>query len=196
MRKDHRSKSEKGQAWVIMAISVTVLIILMGFAIDSAILFSNYTKLKRAVDAAAVAAANQYKVKNGKLTDTSAFDLSLLRDKMTESANEMLVMHDFDPTTIDLHLYLCGDPDLDTLVPDFYAKCPESQSPPALQESWFISRQMKMLRPIFYISLESIRSRSPPIPYPRPLPSTWCLSSTPPNPWVLIRGYDGIFRSG
>ena len=130
MRKDHRSKSEKGQAWVIMAISVTVLIILMGFAIDSAILFSNYTKLKRAVDAAAVAAANQYKVKNGKLTDTSTFDLSLLRDKMTESANEMLVMHDFDPTTIDLHLYLCGDPDLDTLVPDFYAKCPESQSPP------------------------------------------------------------------
>ncbi len=129
MRKDHRSKSEKGQTWIIMAVAVTALIILLGFAIDSAILFSNYTKLKRAVDAAAVAAANQYKVKNGKVTEASTFDLTLLRDKMTESANEMLVMHDFDPATIDLHLYICGDPDLDTLVPDFYAKCPESITP-------------------------------------------------------------------
>ena len=111
-----------------MAVAITALIILMGFAIDSAILFSNYTKLKRAVDAAAVAAANQYKVKNGKLTDASAFDKDLLRTKMTESAKEMLIMHDFDPdaTTIHLQLYLCGDPDLQTLVPDFYAKCPEA----------------------------------------------------------------------
>jgi hypothetical protein len=126
MRKDQRSKSEKGQTWVIMAVAITVLIILLGFAIDSAILFSNYTKLKRAVDAAAVAASNQYKVKNGKLTDASTFNLDLLRTKMTESANEMLVMHELDLTNIHLHLYLCGDANLQTLAPDFYAKCPEA----------------------------------------------------------------------
>jgi hypothetical protein len=125
MNKNHRSKSEKGQTWIIMAVAITALIILMGFAIDSAILFSNYTKLKRAVDAAAVAAANQYKVKNGKLTETSTFDVDLLRTKMTEAANEMLVMHELDLTNINLHLYLCGDPNLQTLVPDFWAKCPE-----------------------------------------------------------------------
>jgi hypothetical protein len=129
MRKDHRSKSEKGQTWIIMAVAVTALIILLGFAIDSAILFSNYTKLKRAVDAAAVAAANQYKVKNGKVTEASTFNKDLLRTKMTESAYEMLVMHDLDTTTINLHLYLCGDLDLQTLAPDFYSKCPAPSDP-------------------------------------------------------------------
>jgi hypothetical protein len=129
MRKDQLSISEKGQTWVIMAVAVTALIILMGFAVDSAILFSNYTKLKRAVDAAAVAASNQYKVKNGKLTDTSTFDVTLLQTKMTQVAKEMLIMHDLDTSAVNLQLRICGDSGLQTEFPDFYAKCPAPSDP-------------------------------------------------------------------
>jgi type II secretory pathway pseudopilin PulG len=157
MRKDHLSKTEKGQAWIIMAVAITALIILLGFAIDSAVLFSNYTKLKRAVDAAAVAAANQYKVKTGKLTPTSDFDKTLLITKMTQVAQEMLIMHDLDTSAITLVLRICGDPDLQANYRDFYNKCPESQTPPgSLRKLVYI--QASEEAPTYFLHIIGINS--------------------------------------
>jgi hypothetical protein len=132
MRKTFARKFEKGQTWVIMAVAITVLIVLLGFAVDSAILFSNYTKLKRAVDAAAVAAANEYKVKNAKANVDDPVNIPMLEGYLTASAKEMLTMHDLnmDTNKISLHVYICEDSNIQNLAPSLYAMCPASgQSP-------------------------------------------------------------------
>ncbi len=61
MRNHSLPQENKGQVLVIFAISLLVLLVFIGLAIDGSQLFLNYTRLKRAVDAAAVAAANDFR---------------------------------------------------------------------------------------------------------------------------------------
>jgi hypothetical protein len=87
--------------------------VFMGLAIDAASLYLTHARLKRAVDSAAVSAANDFK--SGKTIEN-----------MTEAAREVLMLHDVDMTTVDLHVYDCLTPNLDTLAPSFDAICPDT----------------------------------------------------------------------
>ncbi len=78
---------------------------------DAASLYLTHARLKRAVDAAAVSAAND--VKQGQEVA-----------ELTEAAKEILMLHNVDMTSVDLHVYDCKTPNLITLAPDFAAVCP------------------------------------------------------------------------
>src|ERR1035437_7075652 len=110
----------KGQVLVIFAVAIFALLILIGLAIDGTQLFLNYTRLKRAVDAAAVAAANDFK-KDPNL------DIVAMVNKMKQSAIEILDMQQVTDT-VDINVYTCDlldqQPALRTKVPDFYNQCP------------------------------------------------------------------------
>jgi hypothetical protein len=156
MRKARITKTEKGQAWVIMAVAVTVLIIFLGFAIDTAILFSNYTKLKRAVDAASVAAANEYKRKNGATTSAQIIV------NMTEAADEILNMHEMDMSQVNLTVYMCDlddngirDASLQATVPDFYNKCPDTPTQLPRKLVWI---QASENAPTYFLHLIGLNS--------------------------------------
>ncbi|MGD0006701.1 MAG: pilus assembly protein TadG-related protein, partial [Anaerolineaceae bacterium] len=180
MRRTLHRKSEKGQTWVIMAVAITVLIIMLGFAVDSAVLFSNYTKLKRAVDAAAVSAANEYKVKNAKVNIDDPVSISMLVGYLTAAAKEMLVMHDLDVNKIDMHVYICDedgdgqrDASLQTEAPALYDMCPASgQSPRKL-----VYVQASEEAPTYFLTLIGINS----IPL-----TTYSISEAAPIDLVLV----------
>lgn len=118
-------KNEKGQILVIVAASMFVLLVVIGLAIDSTLLYLNYARLKRAVDAAAIAAANDFKRGS-----------SLAR--MKEAAYEILHIHEVNTSDVDIKIYMCNDPlqagnpdtYLQTEVPDFYSKCPTATQAP------------------------------------------------------------------
>ena len=61
MTKNTPSKKERGQAIILVAMSLVGLIAMVGLMIDGGLIFINSSQLKRAVDAAAVSAALQYR---------------------------------------------------------------------------------------------------------------------------------------
>src|SRR3990172_2739824 len=56
-----RSNSERGQALVLIALAFVGLAAFIGLTVDAGILFSNIGHLRRATDAASLAAANQFR---------------------------------------------------------------------------------------------------------------------------------------
>ena len=138
-------KKEKGQILVIVAAAMLALLVVIGLAIDGTQLFLNYTRLKRAVDAAAVAGANDFK--KGKTVA-----------EMRESALEILSMHELDLSTINLEVFICDadgdgfrDASLQATVPDFYAACPAS----GLQRKLVYVRAFQN-SPTYFVSLIGI----------------------------------------
>jgi hypothetical protein len=109
------------------------LVAAVGLAVDTASLYVRYGQLKRAVDAAAITAANEFK------TGQSL-------DKMRDAAEEVMRMHEIDMSFVDLEVYICdaftqdtvepysGDADgtrdlyLQTVEPRFYHRCPNTES--------------------------------------------------------------------
>ena len=85
--KPKRSKQEKGQALVIIAVAFVVLLVFVGLAVDTGQLFIYMGHLRRSVDAAALAAAAQYR--EGR---TLA--------QMTDSAEEVMNLNGVEPTTV------------------------------------------------------------------------------------------------
>ena len=61
MTKKVSTNSERGQAIVLIALAVVGLIAMIGLMIDGGAFFVDSSRLKRAVDAAAVSAALQYR---------------------------------------------------------------------------------------------------------------------------------------
>jgi hypothetical protein len=57
----HGEKSEKGQVLVIIALTFTALIMIIGLAVDTGYFYVSYSRLRRAVDAAALAATGEFK---------------------------------------------------------------------------------------------------------------------------------------
>lgn len=94
--------SSKGQALVILAVSFLAILAFVGIATDAGSLYITYTQLKRAVDASAVAAANNIKVHA--LGETVA----QRKTKILESAREMLLLNRVTNVT-SLQVYLCDD---------------------------------------------------------------------------------------
>jgi hypothetical protein len=138
-------KREKGQILVIVAAAMLVLLVVIGLAIDGTQLFLNYTRLKRAVDAAAVGAANDFK--KGKTVPD-----------MKKSALELLDLHGLDLSVINLEVFICDangdgvrDASLQATVPDFYAACPAT----GLQKKLVYVRAFQN-SPTYFLSLIGI----------------------------------------
>jgi Putative Flp pilus-assembly TadE/G-like len=110
-------KGEKqGQALVLLAVAFFALLAFIGLVTDVGSIYVSYTSLQRAVDASAVAAANN--IKNPSSAD--------FRTKIEESAREMLAVHKITGVD-DLEVYLCTD---DPKPAAFTAVCPAPGEPP------------------------------------------------------------------
>jgi len=146
---------------MLFAVAAIGLLAAIGLAIDAGSLYVHYGQLKRAVDAAGITAANEFK--SGQALD-----------KLEEAAKEILVMHDIDMTLVDLKVYICdayeADDDHDlvepylgtsdgtrdrylaTVEPTFYARCPNTES--GLQAArkliWVEATQKA---PLFFLSI-------------------------------------------
>ena len=147
-------QKNNGQVLVIFAVSLLVLLIFIGLAVDGSQLFLNYTRLKRAVDAAAVAAANDFR-------------RSSTLDQMDKAALEILAMHQVDGA-VNIKVYMCDavnnttglppadglrDPALATEVPEFYKLCPAS----GLQKKLIYVRAFEN-SPTYFVSLIGIHT--------------------------------------
>jgi hypothetical protein len=66
-------KSERGQAIILIAFAMIGLVAMVGLVTDTGILLIEYGKLKRGVDAAAISAAQQYRL-NGNVLDQAALE--------------------------------------------------------------------------------------------------------------------------
>lgn len=113
-------RRSEGQVLVIFAISLLALLFVVGLAVDAGSIYMTYGQLKRAVDASAVSAANNFK-----RGETVA--------QMQSAATEILGLHDIDLSTVDLEVYICDedkdgnrDSTLLTTEPDFYQRCPDT----------------------------------------------------------------------
>ena len=92
-RKTFRKKSgkERGQVLVIVALVLTALIGLVGLAIDSGYLYVSYSRLRRATDAAALAATGEFK----RTSPTST--IADIIAPMKAAAQQQLKMNDVVP---------------------------------------------------------------------------------------------------
>jgi Flp pilus assembly protein TadG len=139
-----RTSAESGQAVVLMTVAFIALLAFVGLVTDVASLYTSYTQLKRAVDAAAVAAANN--IKNPSLT------YSQRKTRITEAAREMIALHNIaDISTLDA--YTCDDA---AKPADFAAVCPDTgagEDPRKL--AWVQATQNA---PVYFLSLFGVQS--------------------------------------
>ncbi len=115
-------RTERGQALLILAISFVALLAFIGLVTDAGSLYITYTQLKRAVDAASVAAANNVKI------TSPGEPYASRKERVTEAAREMIKLHNVaDITEVDV--FLCDDAD-DPDFPDEFNMCPPPGDPP------------------------------------------------------------------
>ena len=118
----------------------------MGFATDAGSLYITYTQLKRAVDASAVAAANNIKVHA--LGETAA----QRKTKIVELAREMLNLNQVTDVT-SLEVYLCDD----TGKPaDFASICPNLAAGEAARKLAWV--QATQDAPVYFLRLFGIQN--------------------------------------
>jgi hypothetical protein len=97
-------KSERGQAIILIAFAMVALAAMVGLVVDTGILLINYGKLKRGVDAAAIAAAQQYRA----AASSSNIDAVALEN----SARNFLQLNQAENVkTVDIHT--CDSLDID-----------------------------------------------------------------------------------
>jgi hypothetical protein len=130
---------------VIFGISLVVLLLFAGLAIDAGSLYVTYGQLKRAVDAASVAAANDFK-------------RGVAVSGMQAAALEILKLQNVDASTVNLHLYICDadhdgvrDTSLQSTVPEFYARCPDTANGESPRKLIYLSAQQEA--PIYFLRL-------------------------------------------
>jgi len=118
---------------VIFAITAVVLLLFVGLAVDAGAVYVSYGQLKRAVDAASVAAANDFK-------------RGISRAGMEAAALEVLKLQDIDASEVNLQLFVCDsngdgvrDASLQSQVPDFYQRCPNTSAGEAPRKLVWIS---------------------------------------------------------
>jgi hypothetical protein len=96
-------KSQRGQALILIALAFIGLAAFVGLAVDAGILFANIGHLRRAVDAAALAASTEYRA------DVTA-------DQLMATAKEYLALNDIDPNAPTVSIGVC---DLPGYLPDW-----------------------------------------------------------------------------
>jgi hypothetical protein len=105
---------------VIFALTLVALLVFVGLAIDAGLTYVAYGQLKRAVDSAAVASANNFKRGKSEL-------------EMKTAALEVLRLHNVDTTRLELNVQICDadrdgfrDDSLQTEAPRFFLQCPDT----------------------------------------------------------------------
>jgi hypothetical protein len=132
-----RKPSERGQSFVLLAVSFFALVAFIGLVTDAGSLYISYTHLQRAVDSAAVAAANNIKYPQSTYAER--------KEKITEAAREMLAVHEITGVS-DLEVYLCDDSGKPS---SFESMCPQpGQSPRKLAYV-----QATQESPVFFLQL-------------------------------------------
>ena len=93
-------KTERGQAIILIAFAIIGLVAMVGLVTDTGIVLIEYGKLKRGVDAAAISAAQQYRL-NGSVLDQTALENAALNFlQLNQSTNVLSV-----------EVHSCEDPD-------------------------------------------------------------------------------------
>ncbi len=144
-----RHPRERGQAIVITAIAFLAILAFMGLVTDSAVLYLNYTRLKRALDAASLAAANNIKDSELKQNNENQW-----RSFIHDSAREMLMLNNIKDIS-SMETYVCDDPSRGKAIPaDFASFCPTL---PATQRklAWVEATQNS---PVYFLQLFGVDS--------------------------------------
>ncbi|HWQ46277.1 MAG TPA: VWA domain-containing protein [Longilinea sp.] len=130
---------------MIFALSLLVLLFFVGIAIDAGSLYVTYGQLKRAVDAASVSAANEFK-----RTETL--------DSMEAAALEVLQLDGVDLTSVNLILHICdedGDGNRDTTLqstaPELYGRCPDTAAGQSPRKLVFVRATQRA--PLYFLGL-------------------------------------------
>ncbi len=157
--KNSGNKSQ-GQILVIFGISLLALLFFVGLALDAGSLYITYGHLKRAVDSAAIAAANEFK--RGANSTAMAY-----------TAEEVMNLMNTDMSTLNLQLYVCDEKDnslygtpayatsvtpdglrdqyLSTEVPQFYARCPDTTTGETPKKLVWIEATQRA--PLYFLTL-------------------------------------------
>lgn len=139
----HKTRPNRGQIIVIFAVTLLALLFFSGLAIDSGSLYVTYSQMRRAIDAAAVAAANDYKAEGaGGVVD---------KDRMAKAALEVMKLHDLNESTMDLKVYLCTDSGIPA---EFLSQCPVAPDSPR-KLVWIAATQKA---PLYFLSLLGFQS--------------------------------------
>ena len=129
LRRKISFREENGQTLLILAIAFVALLAFIGLVTDAGSLYITYTQLKRAVDSAAVAAANNVKIHSPGESYASR------KEKVTEAAREMLSLNNVVNLT-DVEVYTCDDEISEEAkaenqsLADFSAMCPPADQAP------------------------------------------------------------------
>lgn len=123
---------------------------------DAGSLYVTYGQLKRAVDSAAVAAANEFK-RNSACDPTDPACLAAILDNMLHSAEEVLKLQNVDINTTDLEVLICDsdgdglrDAALATTHPVFFNRCPNTPTQQARKLVWIDATQEA---PLYFLHL-------------------------------------------
>ncbi len=151
----HRD-GERGQGLGLVAIAFLALLAFVGLVTDVGMLYLSYGQLKRAVDAAAIAAAGEFK-------------RGVTVNEMKAAADELLKFHNVDPTTVDLDVLICdnnGDglrdpvdttPPYDTGIPqNLYQICPDTAAGLAPLKLVYVDATQRS--PVYFLHLFGIQS--------------------------------------
>jgi hypothetical protein len=138
--KSSKKLPEKGQSLIILALAFVAMLAFIGLVIDVGSLYVTYTQLKRAVDAAAVAAANNIK------STSTGFN----KERLTEAAREMLQVNNVTDVST-LVVYLCTDSGIPA---EFDRLCPDSDEAPR-KLAWVQATQKS---PVYFLSLFGVQS--------------------------------------
>jgi Flp pilus assembly protein TadG len=135
---------ERGQAFVILALTFLALLAFVGLAIDVGQLYVTYTHLKRAVDAAAVAAANNIKSASASPEER--------KTRITEAARDMLTLNRITDVST-LEVYVCTDTDKPQAFADLCPDVAHGEAPRKL--AWV---QAVETSPVYFLSLFGIQA--------------------------------------
>ncbi len=143
-RHKYPPRRENGQSLIILALTFVAMLAFIGLVIDVGSLYVTYTQLKRAVDAAAVAAAN-----NIKNTSPSA---EVRKNKLIESARELLTLHNVTDVST-LKVYICTDSGIPS---EFHDLCPDIDAGEAPRKLAWVEATQKS--PVYFLRLFGVES--------------------------------------
>jgi hypothetical protein len=135
---------------VIFAVALVAMLLFIGLAVDAGSLYVTYGQLKRAVDAAAVASANEFK-------------RSASLAQMRGAATEVLNLHNIDIEAVNMKLYICDndgdgvrDIALQSTVPTFYSRCPDTVNNQSARKLVWVEANLKA--PLYFLQLIGFQS--------------------------------------
>ena len=134
------TRRERGQAMIITAVAFMAMLAFAGLVTDAGTLYLNFTRLKRGLDAAAVASANQIR--------DSSLPAAQRKALIREAAREMLILNNISDI-YSLETYICEDAGLPA---DFASLCPAAGEDKR-KLAWIQATQNS---PVYFLSLFGI----------------------------------------